>query len=151
MIQPDNDPRMAEYQLYQPRLLEMLSAGELDHVYDNGYVHLPGSVIPEWWEEALENAGRVKVTIGCPQNSMVYRQHFTEILLDDIMPNGWEEAELDELFDDPERLESCLVMPDAGWKMEGQEYYAHKDALGVLTVYWEGGSCEHCGREAVTG
>ena len=82
--------------------------------------------------------------VGCPLNSMVYNQHFTEVMVDDLLPENWGEEELDELLDDEDCLESILEAPP-GWETDGYEYHPHKDANGILVIYWKGGHCVRCG------
>ena len=93
--------------------------------------------------------------ISCPQNSMVYQDHFVEI--DDWALLGYDSFDAfqaDTVADDELEEEAMyhaidLAVDDLetpeGWDTAGYECHAHKDALGLVTVYFVAeGLCQEC-------
>ena len=102
------------------------------------------------------------LTIRCPQSSMVYREHYVETTEEALLGVKWWEAVAEangfelcpggcesdcrrgcaEFIHETQgiMLETAVYDTDVtpGWTVTGWETHPHKDALGLVAVYFDG-------------
>lgn len=96
--------------------------------------------------------------IRCP-NYWPYQQHFLEVTSEEVMGESFEDWESRLREEDPDENETmsakdwsvfwqesvAFVLKETaevelppGWTMDGFEFHPHKDALGLVALYFEG-------------
>lgn len=79
--------------------------------------------------------------IICPGRTMVYTEHAAEVSCMELFGSGdWDDGDFQNLDLDVD--EGNIKLP-AGWKISGWQEHAHKDALGIVTFWLEGGKCDY--------
>ena len=72
----------------------------------------------------------IKAADIAPPNYWPYNEWYVEIHCDILFEEDWDES----IFDSFETEQ--YLTPPPGWEITGWEYYAHKDARFILSVYF---------------